>query len=82
MTLSLQDNEADHSPVDGSQGRRAQRLPLRHEQAVDAGRQEAESSGEEKEKGVCGAYSPGRLVGPQRGQGEESVPFPSTHHTV
>lgn len=82
LTVPLQEDEADRCPGDGCQGRRAHRLPLRHQQTVDAGGQEAESCGEEKEKGVCGACGPGRLVGGQRGQGEEAAPFPSTDHTM
>lgn len=68
--VSAGQNEADRPPGDGRQGRCTQRLPLRHQQTVDAGCQEAESSGKEKEKGVCGAYSPGGLVSSQRGHGE------------
>lgn len=70
LTLCVQRHEAERSPGHGCQGGGAQRLPIRHEQAVDAGCQEVESSGKEKEKGVCGAHRPGRLVSPQGGHGE------------
>ena len=70
LILPLQRHEA-YQPLAGrSQGCRTQRLPLRHEQTVDTGYEEAESCRKEEEEGVCGTCGVRRLVSFQRGHGE------------